>query len=355
MLSADVRVEGFDQRSWTHLISLFAPPVVTRMERAPLSSDAPELDAATDRQGAEGTLLLVVSEDQRVLKAVHTVRGRVKDLAWSASAPLSELAERYGARRVIVLRQGVVEEVQERVAARLHRDDDYLAQWLVVARAVRESMDAGAIQVWPRPFASMPIPTARVVWRAVDSVLPDEHAMVLAVWSGSRIWTAVALRRRRGEIDLVAGPDRIARWAGPLGGDWRRDHRIVADAVARHVAPVHVGIYGELESVEALLRSREAGAWARAVAVRDVIVHPTPPYVAVALGADAARAVASRSARRLGGVDALAMLAPVGTYLRGRVQEITSVTSTLGFDPLKALAAWLERADDARAGRAPHE
>src|SRR5690606_23586223 len=145
---------------------------------------------------------------------------------------------------------------------------------------------------------------------------------------------------------LIAGPDLVARWTGPLGGDWRRDYRIISDAIAEAVAPVHLGVFTELDTMRQLLRSADAGAWARATLVRDVIVHPTPPYVAVALSAAAVRALARESARWLGGIDALAPLAPLATYVRGRVSEVASVTATLGFDPLKVLATWLRRSEE---------
>jgi hypothetical protein len=246
---------------------------------------------------------------------------------------------------VIVLREGVLEDLVARASQRMHREDDYVTQWLHVARAIREELDAGRVAVHPRPFVSVPLPTPQLVRRAMDSVLPDDRTFVLSVWRGPTLWTSAVLRRRGGEIDWVAGPDLLLAWTGPLGGDWRRDHRIVSQAVAAHVAPVHLGIYGELRSIRKLLRSREPGAWARAVAARDIIVSPTPPYVAVALGADAMRRVARKSTELLGGLDPLKQLGPLLGLLRGRVAEVASVTQTLGFDPLKLLAQFLQRVD----------
>jgi hypothetical protein len=120
---------------------------------------------------------------------------------------------------------------------------------------------------------------------------------------------------------------------------------------------VHLGLYGDLRSVRRLLRSRQAGAWAKAIASREVILHPTPPYVAVALGADAARRVAQKSAAvfgggLFGGLDPLRRLAPVLGVLRNRVGEVASVTQALGFDPLKLLAQFLQRVDPVEAGGA---
>ncbi len=351
MISASLRFEGFDSRSWTNLISLFAPTVVERMSRDEADSDAPVLEPHERAASPRGSLVIVLDDRDRVIKALHTRYGRVEGVTWSGPGELPALAREHGARRALALREGVIEEIAERVARRCDRDDDYAAQWRTLARAIREMNEAGLLHTWPRPLANVPIPTAAMMRRAMDTVLPEDHAMVLVVWNGSAPWTGLVLRRQASGIDLVAGPDLLARWTGPLGGDWRRDYRVVSDAVAESVAPVHLGIFTELSSLRPLLRTDEPGAWARAVAVRAVIVHPTPPYVAVALGADAVRAVARESSRWLGGIDALAPLAPVATYLRGRVAEVASVTATLGFDPLKLLAQWLRRAEDAEQTR----
>lgn len=356
MISADLRFEGFDARSWTHLMSLFAPTVVGRMSLEGWSDDAPEADPADDTEVHRGLLVIVVDDRDRVLKAFHTERGRIRSLSYEGPEHLEALCDAYAARRGVILREGVLEEVAERLAGRLERGMDYVTQLLVALRTLREVTEAGLLHTWPAPPSPLPIPTARMVRRALDTVLPDGRAMVSVLWHRGTVWTGLVLRRWAGSIDLVAGPDLIARWTGPLGGDWRRDYRVVSDAVTRAVAPVHLGLFSEATTVRGLLRSDDAGAWARAVAVRDVILHPAPPYVAVALGADAVRAAAKETARLLGGIDALGTLAPVATYVRGRVAEVASVTATLGFDPLKALAAWLLRAEEAeRAAREAEE
>ncbi|MGE0785836.1 MAG: hypothetical protein AB7S26_09125 [Sandaracinaceae bacterium] len=346
MISDSLRFEGFDSRSWTNLISLFAPNVLTRIESEEKSGEG--IEAEPDQKDRTiGSLVVVLDDRDRVLMAMHSVRGRVTGLEYAGVDSLEELAHRYAARRCVVLREGVMEEISERVAHRIERGDDYITQLLVVARAVREMSEAGLLVTWPRALADVPIPTAPMVRRALDTILPDEHAMALVVWNAGAPWTGAVLRRRAGAIDLLAGPDLIGRWTGPLGGDWRRDHRVISDAVGRAVAPVHLGVYAERSTLRALLRSTDPGAWAQAVAVRDVIVHPTPAYVAVALGADAFRAAAKSSARWLGGIDAFAQLAPVATYVRGQLAHVASINATLGFDPLKLLAASLRRAEDA--------
>ncbi len=346
MISADLKFEGFDSRSWTNLVSLFSPGLGERLGSPPAASDDPELRRGARARGRRGNLVVVIDADERVLKAFHSSRGRVTDLDYGSLLDLAQVCEDYAARRCLVLREGVMEEIGERLAMRLSRGDDYVTQWLGLARILREMQEAGLLRVWPRPLANVPIPSPGTVRRALDVVLPDDHSAVVMLWERGQCWTAAALRRRSGSIDYVAGPDLVSRWTGPLGGDWRRDQRVVVDAVSRHVAPVHLGVFGEASTIEGLLAKADPGAWAAAVAVRDVIVHPTPPYVAVALGADAVRGVASRTARMLGGIDALSAFTPIATLIRARVVEVASVTQTLGFNPLRALAALRRREEE---------
>lgn len=333
MISEDVRLEGFDARRWTRLVELFLPPSVVEGQKD---------------ERALGTLVVVVSSSGRVRRAIHTRRGPMPALAgrtYGDPGLLATLAREHHAHRVVVIREGALEQVADEVALRLHRGDDYVSQWLVLIRAVREALDAGAMHVHPRPYAAIPVPTTPMISRALDGVIPDGTAIVLATFDGDQLATLVALRRERGEIDRVVGPDVVLGWTGALGGDWRRDHRILTDRVAEHLAPVHLGLYAQHDDLHALLRNRAPGAWAEAVATRHVVLQPSPPYVAVALGADAMRAAAQRSREVLAGIDALAPFAPFARLVRSRIGEIASVTSTLGFDPLKALAVWLDRVD----------
>lgn len=339
MIRPDLRFEGFDARSWTHLVGLFSPGTVDRARTDGPESDDPEIGKREAGRQARGTLTVVVDEQGLVLKALHSRRGRVRDLVYEGADDLPRLLEEYGVQRVVLLREGALEELAERIALRVEQGDDYLSQCIELMRAVRELEDAELIRVHPRAFAQVPIPSAATVRRAFDLLLPDDSAALLVLWDQGQPYTSIAVRRREGAIDRVVGPDLIARYAGPLGGDFRRDYRVLGQAVSRAVAPLHVGIYTELETARALLRNPDPGAWARAVAVRDVIVHPTPPYVAVALTADAVRAAARVSSRILGGLDVLAPLSPLGNLLRSRVSDIASVTRTLGFNPLEILAA----------------
>jgi hypothetical protein len=351
MIDPYLRFEGFDAASWTKMVSLFAPGVIDRVTSEPAESDAPEHGTLAGIEGPKGTLIVVVDADNRVLRATHSLTGRVTGIPDAPSSSVRALATAYAASRVVWLRRGAMEEVMERLSMRLRPGDDYGRQWLVLAHVMRELGQADQLRVWPNAFANAPIPSPAMVERALDVVLPNNTVALAVLWERGEPWTSIAIRRRQGKLDWVAGPDLISSWTGQLGGDWRRDLRVVAGAVSSHMAPVHVGIFAEVETIRSLLREPDAGRWAAATATREVEFYPTPPYVAVALGADVVRAGAKEAATWLGAMGILETLAPLTTALRAQVSNVASVTSALGFNPLQAFGAHLRGEDG--TGAAP--
>lgn len=328
MISADLRFEGFDVRSWTNLLSLFMPGLEDRLQRG---------------EESRGSLTLVCDHERVVVHALHSLQGRLADWVGTTLDPeLQVVAAKANATRVLVLREGAMEELAERIALRHDDNADYLAQVVGMLRAAREMMDAGWIELWPNPMANLPLPSAATLDRAMDIVLPNDRAALIVLWD-RELWTAVALRRHNGSIDRVAGPDLIRDWAGPLGGDWRRDYRVFVDAVARSVAPVHLGIFAEADTVKELLRGTDPGRWARAVAVRDLVINPMPRFLMAGLGADAARGVGRASARALGGLDLAGAALPIASWVRQKLTDARTVRDVLGFDPLELLSSLLRR------------
>jgi hypothetical protein len=337
MIDPDLRFEGFDARSWKNLLSLFAPGLTARTDAVAADSDAPEGGPPGAGARTEGSLLVVVDEDDHPLAAMHTLQGRMQ---LPSPIPAAEhLCLTHGARRCVVLREGTLEELSERFALRLAPDDDYLEQCIALLRTLREMVDAGHVRVWPRRYANVPIPSADTVLRGLDLVLPDGRVALLALWDGPRLWAAVALRRQGGRIDWVVGPDPLARWA-PIGGGPQRCAEDLARAVGDAMAPVHVGIFADVSAVRPLLREGAPGGWATAVAAGEVILQPMPPYVAMALGADVLRGLAQSSAKLFGDRVGSA-LTPMAQGLRERLGRARSLTATLGFDPLELLSRYL--------------
>lgn len=333
MLSRDLRLHGFSAQEWLRLVSLLGG-----------STHEPHIAGAAR---ARGTLVIVEGDDGHSCAAFHTELGSVDPQGYAGRDDLPALCEHHLAQRGVVVRRGAIEELTERAAPRVLQTTDFAAQWLALLATVRELTREGLIHFWPER-TPLPLPSPTMLRRVLDVVLPDDHCFLAVVWEGSEIWTAICLRRRAGEIDWIAGPDAIVDITGPLGGDYRRDHRALSRAVSHAIAPVHIGLFAQRKRLENLLRSPHAGAWAKAVALRDVIVDPAPPYVAVAVSADVMRASAKKAGAWLGGVDVLAFLEPLAHLVRDQVAHVASVTNLLGWNPLQLLAERLRNRDRQR-------
>jgi hypothetical protein len=331
MISEGFRFEGFDTHAWLNLLSLFKPQ--DDVEPEELSSSAPR----------HGTLVVVREPDGRPCAAFVTGRGPVSEDMLGEPLDPASLCERLQVKNAVLLDEGAIEEITERAAERVSFEEGYAAQWLVLLGAARELEDEGKLLFWPAR-TRLPLPTAGMIDGVLDLLLPDGHVMLAVVWDGPELWTACAVHRREGEIDRIVGPDLLLEWSGPLSGDYRRDQRVIRHAVAQAMGPLHLGLFAQRERVAALLRDPTPGAWARAAALREIIISPAPAYANVALAADAARAAGKRARVWLGGLDLYGMVAPAAQFARERVARVGSATSILGFNPLHALATRLRQA-----------
>ncbi|MDF2694894.1 MAG: hypothetical protein K0S65_3277 [Labilithrix sp.] len=328
MLTPDVRFEGWTTETWTRFLHLWKPRAT------------PDREATRPRGG-----VIAIHEGGRLRKLLHTRTGRL-DPRGPWPVPLAELAETHHASWALAAESGALEEIMERFGARLRRTDDLTAQALLVVTIAREMMQEGAIERWPMRLHAFPQPTESMVRRALDSICPDGHAMVLGVFRHGDLWTAGVARRRGEGFDVLAGPEDVRLRMGLISGDWRRDYRHVARAVEEQYAPLAMGCFSEVDRFRELQVDARPGAWGRAAVVRDIVLSPMPVGVRLALGADGAR-FAFESFRAIAGQSStLRKLEPFMAHARKRLGDAVGdrdVSSTLGFDPLAALRALLRR------------
>lgn len=324
MADGTTRWNGLDARSWARLVSLVAPGL------APLTPAHHAREAPL-----AGGLLLVAHDGTKVLRALHTLRGVVAtEGEWAGRSTLAELAARCDTHFAVALRRDAAERFFERVGGRCTTDDDAVETTLLALGVLRELIDDGAVDLLPTPLRAVPLPPVEVVRATWDRILPDGQSAVVALFEGGELVSGLALRRRGGVIDQVHGVESLRAWSGPLGGDFRRDHRVIRAAVERSLGPVAVGLFATEATVQALLRDEESGRWAKAVAVRDVIVEPMPPWAAMATGVSALRKAADESRRWAFDADGwLARATRKVVDLAGTVD----LQSVLGFDPLAVL------------------
>jgi hypothetical protein len=344
VLTPDVRFEGWTSDDWIRFLRLWQPRAT------------PGREATRPRGG-----VVVIHEDGRVLKLLHTRQGRLDPssgtqtaesanstaLALRAGEPsaLGHLARVHNASWALAMRLGALDEAMERFGARARRGDDLTAQSLMFVGIARELIAEGAIVAWPQRLRGVPVPTAHVVRRTLDALCGDGRAIALGLFDAGGLWTAFVARRRGPAFDLIAGPDELRSALGLLSGDWRRDYRHLARAVEERYAPIGFGCFAELSTFRSLQTDGRAGAWSRAVAIRDVVIARMPIAVGIALGLDGARFAMQGLLALTGRIGPLAGFGPALASARARVAKVTGrdVTALLGFDPLEALRALLQR------------
>ena len=111
------------------------------------------------------------------------------------------------------------------------------------------------------------------------------------------------------------------------------------------LGPIAAGCYAELDTFQRLAADPAPGAWASAVAARDVVLTPVTPGLAVPLSIDAGRAALSfaRGAlERFGVLQGLRGKTQLGGTLERAYAYVESdVRHYLGFDPWRLLTSWL--------------
>ncbi len=330
MLASDVRFEGFTTTDWVRVLSLFRP--------------RPRAHEARDPDRPRGGVI-VVHERGKLKKLLHTTVGRLRLDDAQRDWPLSAraIAGRHHASWAAVLSAGVLEDISDRFAARLRRGDDLTAQTLTLLQVAREEATAGRIDLWPGRMRGVPIPPAGVVNGTLDSVCRPGRTMLVGLFEDDALWTCFAMRRGSSGFDLLLGPDEVRADMGLLAGDWRRDYRHLAHAVEHRAGPLSLGCFAEVATIRALLVDPSAGAWARAVAVRDVILSPIPPALGIPLGIDAGRAALSALRSLTERVDPLGVVVPSVRALFGQPGEGEEGKGLFGFHPLELLRKLISR------------
>jgi hypothetical protein len=290
MSDAGLVIEGFDTVDWRRLASLFLHSHPT------VPTDPP---AATTR-ARRNTIYLFTSEVGRPVFAIASGRGVLppQEVAELDAGDLAATATAQCVDRIVALAPGALRAFAAHVQARVPASHDVPAQWLALGEALRDVAREGKLRVWPEPTGgAAPIPP--VVIPSLDMVLPRERTLLVAAWDGSDVAAAVALRRGAVGLERLVGPDSILSWSGPLSGELPRDHRTMERAVSAMLGPVHLGIFAQSRTLADLVRRPEPGAWARAIALREVLVRPAPPFVHAGVFVDAARAAAQWAGKRL--------------------------------------------------------
>jgi len=280
VISEDFAFFGFDEGSWDRLVSLL------------LGDNEPH-----------GVLVVVVNRAAVPVACFHTERGSIAPSLLPPPGDLEALCEAAEARACIVMRERAMGDVASYLADPLDPDQDFVTRVMRFVHVLRELGNGNWLRVWPNPLPDLMLSAAPAAKPAIDLLLPEGQSIALGVFDAGELWTAAVVRRAADDIDIFAGPNAISDWAGPLGGAWQRDHRVVVDAIERELGPIHLGLFMERPTAERLLQGRRGGDWALAFASREVMVQPLPAFAAAGLGLDVVRGAAQIAMQLVEGIE----------------------------------------------------
>jgi hypothetical protein len=329
VISDDFAFFGFDDKSWDRLVSLFL-----------------------GENGAErprGVLVVVVDAERRPVASFHTSSGSLDPATLPSLSDLESVCEATSVGACIVIRERAIADIEQYLAEPLDPGQDFATRVMRFAHVLRELGNGNWLRIWPNPLPDLLLAAAPAAKPAVDFLLPDGHSVVLAVFDAGELWTGAVLRRRAGRFDVLAGPAAMSQWAGPLGGAWRRDQRVLTRAVERELGPIHIGLSMELHTARTLFAGKQAGDWAMAYASRGLIVHPFPAYAAAGLGIDVLSGVAQYAAQALEHMEPEELATIAQGFWRG-LTDGKGIEGLLGFSPVRALSGAWERSRSAPPG-----
>lgn len=219
---------------------------------------------------------------------------------------------------------------------------DLVACLLALAHEVRAARMAGEFLFSPALLDDVPIPTANQVRSAFDLVLPDDRTALLYAFGPQGLSFGFAAEKRRGRIVRVAGHDALGGIA-VRGAQWRAAVPRILQETAQRFAPPAVGVFGEEGALRRIVFGTEPAALPRALATRDLILDPLPPWLAVLLGLDTAAKAAGTARSLLRRFDPLGLAerldpARLAGDLQRRFGAENPLTRALGFDLLALLA-----------------
>lgn len=324
MLSAELELADLDARHWKNWWRLLTPPGVLEPTRWAL--------AIVDRGALSH--VIVSGEGARhgaVLPGLH-------------AKALAQFARGLGVAAVVVVERRLIAELSAEIEAALAIDQDYVAQGLIILRALKHRAGRG---VWIEPpiLELLPTPSYEAVQRTFDLLVPDRTAMLAYVIEDdrSRVHSSILAVKSHGDITRAAthrAIDDLVPEAG-FARDWDKSYRQVLDAAETRFARPSVALFTERSTLLGIVTG-PSDQLARELNAKRVVIDPAPAWLLGLLGGAAVAALAGRAAT------ALAQMLPQATRdrasaLASRARDVfkdsgANPFALLGFDPLELWA-----------------
>jgi len=327
VLSAELVLADVDARHWKNWWRLLTPPRVLAPARWAL--------AIVER----GALLRLIVSGEGAREP-----GAMPGLPALHGAALADYARALGVAAVVVIERRLIAELSAEIEGALALDQDFVAQGLIVLRALKRHAGKG---VWSEPplLELLPAPAFEPLQKTFDLLIPDRSALLAYVIEDdrSRVHASIVAVKAGGDITRAATHRAIADLVPEvaLARDWDKGYRRVLEAVEERFAKPSLALFIERATLMKIVTG-PSDQLARELNAKRVVIDPAPAWLLGLLGGAAVAAMAGRAAT------ALASMLPQAT--RDRASALASRArdafkdsgahpfALLGFDPLELWA-----------------
>lgn len=252
MVSETVQMVDLNPKQWLNLASLF-------------QDDKPK--------PKKGTLYLMFDDTGRVIKCVHSRKGRLPpEGIVENKKSLKRFKERYDVRRVIALRQDALQRVAHFWQKGINLDMDYALQWLTLLKVLGRERNK-TILTYPSSPNWLRLSSPQWLERLFRLIFPEHGSIVFVVFENNAPYASLILGLRKHSVDLITTLDYFGDEYCPPP-PWQKNYKEVLEKIKTKHSRAFFGLFAEKEAFE-LLKKRKAQL-RELVKQRRCILDPLP-------------------------------------------------------------------------------
>ncbi|MFH1131528.1 MAG: hypothetical protein V1754_09340 [Pseudomonadota bacterium] len=353
MISKDLRIQDIDAEHFTNLFRLMNPPTDDLwLSKTGSPLGILERLVGVNRGQREGDKIpigmpaVALVQKRKVVRVFRLGGGTMPPGSLRSLEPsdLRTFRKEHGIPFLVAVDIEALPQIWADMQREVKLEDDLMSQYLCMLRIFQKAM-GHSVWMEPRLLNVLPWPSYELLQMTFNHVLPDGKTFVFYLVNDRRIWTSLIVGKRAGDIWLITTHKAISHRIE--FSSIREIARQVLKSVSVRFGPPHVGVFLPL-GCWAKFVAGDRSAIAIAMASRNAIVDPAPPWFLALIGAGVVTEAASRSVRLAGKLLA-------NTPLRSRflsqgaerlVQNVINPLEALGLDPWEIMnwgRRWTQR------------
>ena len=258
MIKADYRAIDLGGDQWVKaidlIITMFGGRHLTGLGEDPGPAAAPR---------EKSSVLLVLREGDRCLKAIHTGRiytgkGVLRGFRLAPGETAQSLARREGVERAVIIERAALRGIMEEARAGVRMEDDFGRQALAIYRAVRSAIRHGGLSSYPAVWLP---PLSWPAARAILSLLfPGRWGFCFYAFDEDRVYASMILGFQDHDLELITTHDTFEAHGYSLAVSFPGVEAVKRGLHEVHDYPLGLGLFVRRSAWERISSCRDGRA-----------------------------------------------------------------------------------------------